>query len=191
MAQTLTIVSERVDDLPVLLAQLDRMGVPPLLDAHFPTHGNWVGLSLGWVSVLWLTHLLSEGDHRLNHVALWAKQRLQTLRACTGQPVPPLDVGDDRLATVLEALSDDTRWSACEGALNQHTLRVYDLAAGLRSPGSYDRQRPLDRDGRRAVAVWAQPRPSPRPAPGQDHGVGPGAPGDAGGDGHRARAAGR
>jgi transposase len=127
MAETLTIRSERVDDIPLLLAQLDHMGVQALLDAHFPTHGNWVGLSLGWVSVLWLTHILSEGDHRLNHVAPWAKQRLQTLRECTGQPVHPLDVGDDRLATVLEALSDDTRWSACEEALNQHALRVYDL----------------------------------------------------------------
>ena len=85
------------------------------------------GLSLGWVSVLWLTYILSEGDHRLNHVAPWAKQRLHTLQECTGQPVHPLDVGDDRLATVLEALSDDTRWSTCGGALNQHTLRVYDL----------------------------------------------------------------
>jgi transposase len=97
------------------------------LDAHFPTHGNWVGLSLGWVSVLWLTHILSEGDHRLNHVAPWAKQRLHTLRECTEQPVHPLDVSDDRLATVLAAVSDDMRWSAFEGALNQHALRVYDL----------------------------------------------------------------
>jgi transposase len=127
MAETRTIVSERVDDMPVLLAHLDRMGVQALLDEHFPTHGNWVGLSLGWVSVLWLTHILSEGDHRLNHVAPWAQQRLQTLRTCTGQPVHPLDVSDDRLAIVLEALSDDMRWSACEGALNQHALRVYDL----------------------------------------------------------------
>ena len=127
MAETLTIVSERVDDIPVLLAQLARLGVQPLLDEHCPTHGNWVGLSLGWVSVLWLTHILSEGDHRLNHVAPWAKQRLQTLQACTGQLVHPLDVSDDRLATVLEAVSEDTRWRACEGALNQHTLRVYDL----------------------------------------------------------------
>ena len=75
------------------------------MDKHFPTHGNWVGLSLGWVSVIWLTHILSEGDHRLNHVAPWAKQRLHMLQACTGQPVHPLDVSDDRLATVLEALS--------------------------------------------------------------------------------------
>jgi len=72
MAETLTIISERVDDLPVLLAQLDRLGVRPLLDEYFPTHGNWGGLSLGWVSVLWLTYILSEGDHRLNHVAPWA-----------------------------------------------------------------------------------------------------------------------
>jgi hypothetical protein len=127
MAETLPIVSERVDAMPVLLAHLARLGLPPLLDAHFPTPGNWVGLSLGWVSVLWLTHMLSEGDHRLHPVAPWAKQRLHTRQACTGQSVPPLDVSDDRLATVLEVLSDDRRWCAFEGALNQHTWRVYDL----------------------------------------------------------------
>src|SRR6266566_1358047 len=127
MTEPLILATERVDDMPLLLAQLERMGLQPLLDEYFPTHGNWVGLSLGWVSVLWLTHILSEGDHRLNHVAPWAKQRLHTLQACTGQSVHPLDVSDDRLATVLEALSDERRWSACEGALNQHTLRVYDL----------------------------------------------------------------
>jgi transposase len=127
MAEKLTIISERVDDIPLLLAQLERMGLRPLLDEHFATHGNWVGLSLGWVSVLWLTHILSEADHRLHHVKPWGEQRLHTLREGTGQPVHPLDVSDDRLATGLEALSDDTRWGACEGALNQHLLRVYDL----------------------------------------------------------------
>src|SRR6266498_1667640 len=127
MAETLTIISERVDDIPLLLAQLDRMGVQPLLDEHFPTHGNWVGLSLGWVTVLWLTHILSEADHRLNHVEPWAEQRLHTLRASTGQRVHPLDLSDDRLAAVLEVLSDDKRWQAFEGALTQHLLCVYDL----------------------------------------------------------------
>src|SRR6266550_1748723 len=121
MTETLTIRSERVDDIPLLLAQLDRMGVQPLLDEQFPTHGNWVGLSLGWVTVIWLTHILSEANHRLNHVEPWAEQRLQTLHGCTGQLVHPLDVSDDRLAAVLEALSDAARWSAFEGALNQHT----------------------------------------------------------------------
>jgi transposase len=127
MSETFTVISERVDDLPLLLAQLERMGVQPLLDTHFPTHGNWTGLSLGWVGVLWLTHILSQADHRLNHVEPWAEQRLRTLRGCTGQLIHPLDVSDDRLAGMLEALSDDERWCTFEGALTQQLLRVYDL----------------------------------------------------------------
>jgi hypothetical protein len=115
MAETLTIRSERVDDIPLLLAQLDRRGVQPLLDEHVPTPGNWVGLSLGWVTVLWLTHSLSEADHRLTHVQPWAKQRLHTLRSATGQRVHPLDVSDERLATVLEAfVSDDVKIPPCD-----------------------------------------------------------------------------
>ena len=64
---------ERIDDVPLLLAQLERMGLRELLDLHFPVHGNWLGLSLGWTATLWLTHLLSEGDHRLNQVEPWAQ----------------------------------------------------------------------------------------------------------------------
>lgn len=127
MNETLTIFSERVDDIPLLLAQMARMGVQPLLDTHFPTHGNWQGLSLGWVTVIWLTHILSQADHRLNHVEPWAEKRLHTLRGCTSQPLHPLDVSDDRLALVLQALSDDTRWSTFESALTQQLVRVYAL----------------------------------------------------------------
>jgi hypothetical protein len=47
MAENLTMISERVDDIPLLLAQLERMGLQPLLDEHVATHGNWVGLSRG------------------------------------------------------------------------------------------------------------------------------------------------
>src|SRR5919106_1123632 len=106
MAERRTMISERGDDIPLLLAQLERLGSQPLLDGHFPTHGNWVGLSLGWVMVIWWTHILSQADHRLNHVEPWAEQRLHPLRGCTGQQVHPLDVSDDHLAAVLELLSD-------------------------------------------------------------------------------------
>jgi hypothetical protein len=36
MAERLTIISEGVDDIPRVLAQLDGMGVPLLLDEPFP-----------------------------------------------------------------------------------------------------------------------------------------------------------
>jgi transposase len=127
MNETLTILSERVDDIPLLLAHMARMGVQPLLDTHFPTHGNWQGLSLGWVTVIWLTHILSQADHRLNHVEPWAEKRLHTLRGCTSHPLHPLDVSDDRLALVLQALSDDGRWGTFESALTQQLVRVYAL----------------------------------------------------------------
>jgi len=123
------IKSERVDDIPLLLEQMKRMGVPELLDQYFPTHGNWQGLSLGGVATIWLGHILSEGDHRLNHVQGWAEQRLETLAGCLEQPVRALDFSDDRLGDVLRDLSDDASWETLEGALNRRLLRVYDLGA--------------------------------------------------------------
>jgi transposase len=77
--------------------------------------------------VLWLAHIVSQADHRLNHVEPRAEQRLQTLRRCIRQFIHPVDVSDDRLAGILEALSDDERWCTFEGALTQQQLRVYDL----------------------------------------------------------------
>src|SRR6266581_9439952 len=118
---------ERIDDVPILLAQLERMQVSKLLDRHFPTHGNWQGLSLGTVSVVWLSHILSEGDHWLNHVEAWASQRLNCLQACLGQEMRSLDLSDDRLAAVLDYLSDDEQWQTFERDLSQHLIRVYDL----------------------------------------------------------------
>ena len=41
MTESLTIIHERVDDIPLLLAPMERLQVAPLLDEHFPTHGNW------------------------------------------------------------------------------------------------------------------------------------------------------
>jgi transposase len=129
MTTSASLTVERIDDVPLLLAQMERMGIRELLDRHFPVHGSWLGLSLGWTATLWLAHLLSEGDHRLNRVEPWAVAHLTTLRQCTGQFVDRLDLTDDRLAAVLRALADDDHWAACESALTSRLLRVYDLAA--------------------------------------------------------------
>jgi len=127
MTDQLTFKTERIDDIPLLLAQLERMQVGSLLDEHFPTHGNWQGLSLGTVSAVWLAFILSEGDHRLNHVQPWVEARLQGLACCLGQPVRALDWSDDRLAAVLDYLSDDAAWEGFEQSLGEQRLRVYDL----------------------------------------------------------------
>ena len=58
MATEPIITNERVDDLPILLTQIERMGVKKLIDKHFPTHGNWQGKSLGSIAGIWLAHII-------------------------------------------------------------------------------------------------------------------------------------
>jgi transposase len=127
MSEQPTIHTKRVDDVPLLLAHMQRLGLPSILDAHFPTHGTHQGLSLGFLCLIWLAHILSRADHRLNRVRPWAEQLQTTLNAVLPSPLRPTDLTDDRLAAVLHTLSDDAAWAACEGAFNQSILRVYDL----------------------------------------------------------------
>ena len=127
MSTKITATHERVDAIPAIIAHLKNMRVAEGLDTHFPTNGNWQGLSLGWTTVVWLAFILSEGDHRLYRVEPWVKEHPCTLRRCIGSTVRPRDLADDRLATILDYLSVAERWSAFERELNESVLRVYDL----------------------------------------------------------------
>ena len=127
MTEQLAVTIERVDDIPVLIASMDRLGLAELVDEYFVLHGNWRGLSLGKVLTGWLAHILSEGDHRLNRVEDWAAKRVETLRGCLDAGLRALDFTDDRLAISLDILSDDQRWAQFETALNRRTIQVYDL----------------------------------------------------------------
>jgi transposase len=127
MATEPIITSERVDDIPLLLTQIERMGIEKLIDKHFPTHGNWQGESLGSVAIIWLTHILSQADHRLNQVQAWASKRLETLKALTGEKLQELDLTDDRLEAILRYLNSDEDWYAFEEELGGSLLQVYDI----------------------------------------------------------------
>jgi len=129
MNEQLTVTTEQVDDIPILTASAGRLGLAELFDEHFEVHGNWDGISPGKMLTGWLTHILSEGDHRLNWAQDWAAKRLETLTSSLGEEVCALDFSDDRLAAGLDILSDDNQWASFEADLNRRTLRVYDLKA--------------------------------------------------------------
>ena len=122
-----SIITERVDDIPLLREPMQQMQLPAVLDQHLPAHGHWHGLSLGWGAPLGRSAILSRGDHRLVQVDPGVGTRLWRLRTATGQGGARLDLPADRLAIVLWRLRDDTRWSAWASALHQPTVRVYDL----------------------------------------------------------------
>lgn len=106
---------------------MDKFNLTKLLDEHFPMHGNWKGLGLGNIVKVWLAYILSEGDHRLNHVESWIGGLLMTLEKCLGKALCSLDFSDDRLTLVLDCLGQDDKYEAFESKLNQDVLRVYDL----------------------------------------------------------------
>ncbi len=68
MAEELTVTTEYVDDILLLIAWMERMGAITLTNEHFSAHGNWQGLDLGCVQIGWLAPVLLEADHRLNQV---------------------------------------------------------------------------------------------------------------------------
>jgi transposase len=126
-----TVIShEPVDDVPVIIAWLLNMQVDTQVDASLPPpHGNWQGLSYGQVTVIWLTHMLTQCDHRLCPVQEWVAERLSVLRLCTGWPVSAQDLTDDRLEAVLDLLGDERNrpWEALDRAIGRCVVQAYRL----------------------------------------------------------------
>jgi transposase len=129
--QHLEVQTEPVEDLPVLIAKLERMKVRELVDRHFVAHGNWQGCSLGTVATVWLTYILSEGDHRLSEVQEWVAARVNTLGLCLKTRIRPEDFSDDRLAIVLNLFGADKDWCRFEGEMTRDVIRIYDLKGNL------------------------------------------------------------
>jgi len=118
---------ERLDDLPVILGHLQKTRLQATVDQVIEPHGNWQGLSPGWIITIWLTHILSEHTHCMDRVREWVAKRLHVLQELTGQPLTELDFTDDRLALCLHMLSQTDHWFEIEAQLGGHLLRVYQL----------------------------------------------------------------
>lgn len=118
---------ERVDDIPVVYGHLQKMDIQMIVDNTIMPHGNWQGLSPGWVITIWLVHILTQHNHRMDCVQEWVKDRLSLLQRLSGQPITSLDFTDDRLALCLGNLSANTIWYPIEKELGKHLIRVYNL----------------------------------------------------------------
>ena len=127
MNPEIKITTETLDDFPLLLGIMIRLGLPGIIDRHLKRHGLQQGLSWGWITVIWLAHMLSEGDHRKQPVQAWVRQASETIQRISGQAVGELDFTDDRLMLLLRRLSKTETWEAIETELGRNVLRVYEL----------------------------------------------------------------
>ena len=125
----LKISSERVDDIPVILAWLDQMEITKWIDECLARpHGNHQELSYGQLSVLLLTYIISQADHRLCAIEGWVNRHRQVLELSTQLSIGDKNVSDDRLVRVVEELGLQSN-ACCEidVKLGQHLIRAYEL----------------------------------------------------------------
>jgi transposase len=124
------IQSERVDDIPLLVGQQQKLGLAEIIDGIINPHWRRQGLSVGQTIVTWLTFILSESDHRLSYVEPWVAKHPETLKQLIQAELTEQAFSDDRLGDVLRYLSDDAHWTAIEREVGQRTIRVYQLPLG-------------------------------------------------------------
>jgi len=125
--KTLNIITERVDDIPLLIGMMIKMGLPEILDKTLPSHWKQRSLSWGWTITIWLSYILSTGDHRKVSMETYVCEMKNTLTRLTGQEVEPLDFSDDRLSHVLTHLSKPKYWDKIETEVNTRSIEVYEL----------------------------------------------------------------
>src|SRR2546428_2737876 len=124
----LGMITERVDDVALLIGQMVKMGLPEVLDRHIPRHWQQRERSWGWTAVIWLASILTEGDHRKVSVEAYIQGMHHTLSHLSGQVITRLDFSDDRLGHLLKHLSQPTYWHEIERELNARSLEVYALS---------------------------------------------------------------
>jgi transposase len=121
--------SERMDDIPVIVEWLKKMEIAKCIDQKLSSpHGNYEGMSYGKLSVLLLTYIITQADHRLCAVESWVKTHRRILELTTGWSIGEKDTTDDRLGRVVEELGKQSEArQKIEVTLGRHLIRAYEL----------------------------------------------------------------
>jgi hypothetical protein len=75
---------ERLDDIPLLMALQQRIGLGDVIDSVIPRHWLHQGLSIGQLVMVWNTFILSQGDHRKVTVRDWVAEHRIALEELLG-----------------------------------------------------------------------------------------------------------
>ena len=123
------ISSERIDDIPLIVKWLLQMEIAKCIDQKLEKpHGNYQGMSYGQLSVLLLTYIITQSDHRLCAVEAWVQAHRQILELSTGWSIGEKDASDDRLARLVEELGKQSQArQEIEIKLGRHMIRAYEL----------------------------------------------------------------
>lgn len=124
MSTQTEILSERVDDIPLLIGLMKDLELAEILDRNFITNGNHKGLSRGTLALVWLAFIISQGDHRKSTVQAWVEQHRATLEHLLKTSISDTDFNDDRLGLLLTAFDNEAPWAQIEEDWWKVSLKV-------------------------------------------------------------------
>lgn len=127
MQNTLSITTERPDDTVLLIHLFLKVDFPQIIDRTLKRHGNQKGLSWGWLTTIWLAHVLTRSDHRKVTVRDWIRRCRLTLEKTIGFAISETDFTDDRLTLLLHHFSDEHNWHQIEAHLCDSILLTFAL----------------------------------------------------------------
>ena len=127
MTDVFNVISERVDDVPLIIEVCKQLKLDEMVEKHLGTHGLQQGMHNGKLTVGWLSYIISKADHRINSVRDWANKIPLTLASLLGTPIRDVEFSDDRLCNLLDRFADDSAWEALEASLWRNVVEVYKL----------------------------------------------------------------
>jgi len=117
-------ITERVDDVALLIGHMVTMGFVEVLDRPLPRHWQQRERSGGWTAVIWLAYIVTEGDHRQVAVEASIQGMQPSLSHRSGQVIVSLDGRDDRCGHLLRHCSKPHSWHGIARDCNARSIAV-------------------------------------------------------------------
>jgi len=117
----------QLGDIPLLLGVIEKLNIVSIVDKYLPVHHLHQGLSNGWLTAIWLCHIMSTSNHAKCHVREWSIVHRDTLELCCRQKIRDVDFDDSRLSLLLARLHVDTVKAGLEKDLFAENVYLYEL----------------------------------------------------------------
>ena len=151
----MNITMEWVDDFPLLVEIMQRLGLASIIDNHLHRHGLQKGLSWGWITTTWLAYILTQSNPPKQPVQVCVRQAQQTIKRITGMEVKELDFTDDPIAAAIEQAGNVAVDRNRSGSEHHPNVRI---EAGTGESGCNDGFWISRQWKKNTVSVWKQQR---------------------------------
>ena len=119
---------ERVDELPLILSWLLKMGIVEIIDGIWQPHGQWKGLSYGQLALLFVTYIIHQRSHRLMKMEGWLNDHRTVIEQVTGWSIRPKEATDDHIGLLLDEVgSSEEKGVILQQELGEYLIRAYEL----------------------------------------------------------------